>query len=154
MTAGTPAVAGSDGELWSEVSAPPELRTTTSGATELAWVVSVGDCEEASVVLGPVVGCVVVAEFEDTVDSGGVAIDPAFVASVAAVAEPVESVELSASGVAVATPGVVATAIPTPSATASAPILPMYAQGAACGEWQTFVAAIGHLIPARKPTRY
>ena len=95
-------------------------------ATRFVWVLSDGDC--AVVVLAVV--CVVdgLSVLSDVVAGGvdedlvsvGLSTSSAFVESGALVA-----LALSGSGVAHATPGVVATAIPTPSATANAPTRPI-----------------------------
>ena len=116
---------GGVSEWRSEVKAPPELRITTLAATRFVWVLSDGDC--AVVVLAvvcvvdglSVLSDVVAGGVEEDLVSVGLSTSSAFVESGALVA-----LALSGSGVAHATPGVVATAIPTPSATANAPTRP------------------------------
>jgi hypothetical protein len=90
-------------------------------------VVTVDGCGVATGLV-PVGGCVPVVKPEpDSVDDGGVDTDGDLAAAPGALPPvPGEPVELfGASGLAHATPGVVATAIPTPSATANAPTRPM-----------------------------
>jgi hypothetical protein len=123
---GVSSVVGGEDEVPLEVSAPPELRITTSGATVLVRVVSVGD---GAAVVVPVT---LVVDSVPVVDVGGVDIGSVVVESdmpvesgASAGAFAVSVVVFSESGVAHANPGVVATAIPTPSATANAPIRPM-----------------------------
>ena len=119
----------SDGVFLSGLSAPPELRTTTFGAPGVVTVFSVGDCATGAVPLVIVDDCVPVVAV-DGIDTGDdeVAVEPeVFVESDEfAGPAPASEVVASESGVADATPGVVATAIPTPRATANAPTLPMY----------------------------
>lgn len=113
--------------------APPELLKVTSGPVVVVTVVCDGDVSVVVVPVGVVVS-VPVAVFEsDTVDEGGLESDESAVlvvfdvsASSVDVVDESEVVDESASGVAHATPGEVATAVPMPSATASAPTRPIY----------------------------
>ncbi|WP_325338209.1 hypothetical protein [Mycobacterium sp.] len=128
--------------------APPELRTTTpSPTTELVSVVPLGGSVSAAVdgvelgaddvlVVLPVVvdavavPVVVVAVLPEVVDDVGSVAVPVALAVLPEAVESAEPVALlasvPASGVAHATPGLVATAIPTPNATANAPTRPTY----------------------------
>jgi hypothetical protein len=117
---------------FSDVSAPPELRTTTTGAVELDRVASPDDWAADTDVEDVDVVRVALASAVDTDE----AVSPAAVLAV-----PVELVDsdvlaapavpLLESGLAHATPEVVATAtgtpIPTPNATANAPTRPICA---------------------------
>ena len=131
------AVASGRGVVSVEVCAPPELDTTTPAATTVVVaVVPLGGSVSAP--LDGVEPCAdgVLAVLPAIVDGGGAVAVPVG-ESVSALApeavDPVEPAELVApvlsvppSPVAHATPGLVATAIPTPSATANAPTRPTY----------------------------
>jgi hypothetical protein len=90
-------------------------------------VFSVGDCATAAVPLGLVDDSVPVVAV-DGIDTGEVEVEPEVFAESDEFAGPAPAslVVASESGVADAAPGVVATAIPTPRATANAPTRPMY----------------------------
>jgi hypothetical protein len=118
-----------------EVCAPPELLTTTPGATtEVVAVLPLGGSVSAP--LDGVDPCVddVLAVLSGVVDGGVAAVAVPVGESVSAlpsdVVEPAEPVAVLASApvsvVAHATPWPVATAIPTPNATANAPTRPTY----------------------------
>ncbi|HEV7419563.1 MAG TPA: hypothetical protein VGO30_06935 [Mycobacterium sp.] len=98
-----------------EVRAPPELSTFMGSTPSLALVMSLPDGD-------PFVGGSTDVVCDDATEPGVDDVDVS--ASVSGVVEAAGSG--SASGLAQATPGVVATATPTPSDTASAPTRPMY----------------------------
>ncbi|HJT95211.1 MAG TPA: hypothetical protein VJ777_25300, partial [Mycobacterium sp.] len=105
----------------------------TSGPVVVVTVVCDGDVCAVLVPVGVVVSVPVTVFVSDTVDEGGLESDESAVLVVFEVsASPVDVVDVSEvvdespSGVAHATPGEVATAVPMPSATASAPTRPMY----------------------------
>ena len=133
---------GAAGVLLELVSAPPELRTMTVGPVVLVVVVSDGDVP--SVLVSPAAVWLPVFVEAETLDEGGVETDDSADAALVVFApvalfvlvvladEVVDASPLlvddspSEDGLAHAMAGELATAIPTPNATASAPTRPIY----------------------------
>jgi hypothetical protein len=116
-----------------EVCVPPELRTTTPApTTEPVCVVPMSGSVSAAVdgvALRADDVLAVLPVIVDGVDAVAVLVDEAVSAALPEAVEPAELAALFASvpvsGVADATPGLVAAAIPTPNATANPPTRPM-----------------------------
>jgi hypothetical protein len=100
---------------WVEVSAPPELSTFIVGTRSFTGLVSLFEADPS---VGVSTGAVCAGVSEPGVDGFG--------ASDSGSGDVEDGGSESGSGAAHATPGVVATATPTPSDTANAPMRPMY----------------------------